>query len=133
MTIAGRSALAPDVRQALSRGGYVEITTTGRRTGLPRRIPIVFHAIDGGVVISGMPSRRKRAWLANLVADPRMTLHLVRGVRADLPARARVIEGDAERRRLLARVARAWGRDDVETMVRYSPLIEVDVENEVRE
>jgi len=133
VTIAGRSALAPDVRQALSRGGYVEITTTGRRTGLPRRIPIVFHAIDGGVVISGMPSRRKRAWLANLVADPRMTLHLVRGVRADLPARARVIEGDAERRRLLARVARAWGRDDVETMVRYSPLIEVDVENEVRE
>jgi len=133
VTIAGRSALAPDVRQALSRGGYVEITTTGRRTGLPRPIPIVFHAIDGGVVVRGMPSRRKRAWLAHLMADPRMTLHLVRGVRADLPARARVIEGDAERRRLLARVARAWGRDDVETMVRYSPLIEVDVENEVRE
>lgn len=121
--------LPADVQQALSRGGFVEITTTGRNTKLPRRIPIVFHVIGGRIVISGMPSHRKRSWLANVEADPRMTLHLVRGVRADLPARARVITDEAERRELLAHVARAWRRDDLDVMFRYSPLIEVDLDD----
>lgn len=115
------------VAAALQRGGYIEITTTGRRTGLARRIPIVFHVIGGRTFISGMPSRRKRSWLANLEAEPRFTVHLVRGVRADLPARARVVTGEAERRDVLAHVARAWGRTDAEVMVRYSPLIEFTV------
>jgi deazaflavin-dependent oxidoreductase (nitroreductase family) len=116
--------IADDLQRALSRGGPIEITTTGRRTGLPRRIPIVFHNIAGHLYISGMPSRRRRSWLANLAADPHMTVHLFRGVRADVPATARVIDGDAERRGVLAHVARAWRRDDVETMVGFSPLIE---------
>jgi deazaflavin-dependent oxidoreductase (nitroreductase family) len=115
---------AEEVLRALSRSGPIEITTTGRRTGLPRRIPIVFHNIGGRLYISGMPSRRRRSWLANLASDPQMTVHLFRGVRADVPAMARVIEDDAERRAVLADVARAWRRDDVETMVGFSPLIE---------
>jgi len=119
---------AVEVRQALAHGGLIEITTTGRKTGLRRRIPIVFHAIGGRIYISGMPSRRRRSWLANLEADPRLTVHLVRGVRADLPATARVITDETERRSVLTHVARAWRRDDVETMVRYSPLIEVTLD-----
>jgi deazaflavin-dependent oxidoreductase (nitroreductase family) len=115
---------AEEVRRALSRGGPIEITTTGRRSGLPRRIPIVFHNIGGRLYISGLPSRRRRGWLANLAADPHLTVHLFRGVHADVPAMARVIDDDAERRALLAHVARAWRRDDVETMVEFSPLIE---------
>ena len=115
---------AEEVQRALSRSGPIEITTTGRRTGLPRRIPIVFHNIGGRLYISGIPSRRRRSWLANLAADPHLTVHLLRGVRADVPATARVIEDDAERRAVLADVARAWRRDDVETMVDFSPLIE---------
>jgi deazaflavin-dependent oxidoreductase (nitroreductase family) len=116
--------VADEVQRAMSRGGPIEITTTGRRTGLPRRIPIVFHNIAGRLYISGMPSRRRRSWLANLAADPHMTIHVFRGVRADVPATARVIDDDAERRAVLAHVARAWRRDDVETMVVFSPLIE---------
>ena len=64
------------VRRALSHGQTIDITTTGRRSGLPRRIEIVFHNFDGRIYISGLPSRRKRAWLANLEADPHLTLHL---------------------------------------------------------
>ena len=45
------------IRAALSRGGTIDITTTGRRTGRPRRIEIVFHRIDGRMWISGIPSR----------------------------------------------------------------------------
>jgi deazaflavin-dependent oxidoreductase (nitroreductase family) len=112
-------------RTALARGGIIDLTTTGRRSGEPRRIEIVFHVIDGRIVVSGMPRREKRAWLANIEANPRVTVHLKRDVVADLPGGARVVTDESERRALLAHVARAWGRDDLEVMVRYSPLIEI--------
>jgi hypothetical protein len=72
-----------------------------------------------------MPRREKRAWLANIEANPRVTVHLKRDVVADLPGEARVVTDETERRVLLVHVARAWGRDDLEVMVRYSPLIEI--------
>jgi len=117
------------IRAALSRGGTIDITTTGRRTGEPRRIEIVFHRIDGRIWISGLPSSRKRAWLANLEANPRLTVHLKGPVAvADLPATARVVTDLDERRRILARVAQAWRRTDVDRMVEQSPLIEVTID-----
>jgi deazaflavin-dependent oxidoreductase (nitroreductase family) len=131
MTVA--QTLDPQVEQALHHGGFILITTTGRRTGQPRRIPIVFHAIGGRTYISGMPSRRKRDWLANLEADPRFTVHFVRGLRADVPATARVIADEPERREVLSHVARAWRRTDVDTMVAYSPLIEFTVRDQATE
>jgi nitroimidazol reductase NimA-like FMN-containing flavoprotein (pyridoxamine 5'-phosphate oxidase superfamily) len=93
------------IRRALSRGHLIDITTTGRTTGRPRRIEIVFHVIDGRIYISGMPSSRKRAWLANLERDP--------------------ITDETERRAVLEQVARNWRRTDVERMVAQSPLVEV--------
>lgn len=115
------------IRQALTRGRPIDITTTGRRSGQPRRIEIVFHNIDGRLFLSGMPSRRRRNWLANLEAHPAFTFHLKGPVRADLPATARIITDVAERRAILTHVARAWRRTDVETMVNYSPLVEVTI------
>jgi hypothetical protein len=85
----------------------------------------VFHNIDGRIYISGIPSPNRRAWLANLEAHPQFTVHLKGAVRADLPAKARVIDDEAERRQVLPAVARNWKRNDLETMVRQSPLIEV--------
>jgi deazaflavin-dependent oxidoreductase (nitroreductase family) len=116
------------IRQALTRGRTIDITTKGRRSGEPRRIEIVFHNIDGRIYLSGMPSRRRRSWLANLEADPHFTFHLKGSARADLPATARVITDEAERRAVLTDVARAWRRKDVETMVQYSPLVEVSID-----
>ena len=117
------------IAAALSRGGTIDITTNGRRSGQPRRIEIVFHRIDGRIWISGLPSSRKRAWLANLEADPRLTFHLKGPVAvADLPATARVVTDPEERRPILARVAQAWRRTDLDRMVEQSPLIEVTVD-----
>ena len=113
------------INAALERGHTIDITTTGRRSGEPRRLEIVFHNIDGRIYISGTPYPRKRRWLLNLEADPHLTFHLKGKTRADLPAVARVIDDEAERREILPHVARAWKRDDLERMVRYSPLIEV--------
>ena len=115
----------PDERisRALSRGHTIDITTTGRRSGQPRRIELVFHNIDGHVVISGLPGRRD--WYANLLANPRLTFHLKGAVKADLPAKARPIVEPAERRAVMTRVAQNWGRTDIERMMQHSPLIEV--------
>ena len=110
---------------ALERGHTIDITTTGRKSGEPRRLEIVFHNIDGRIYISGTPFARKRRWLLNLEANPHFTFHLKGKTRADLPATARVIDDEAERRAILPHIARAWGRDDLDRMVRYSPLIEV--------
>jgi deazaflavin-dependent oxidoreductase (nitroreductase family) len=118
------------IDSALESGHTIDITTQGRQSGKLRRLEIVFHNVDGRIYISGIPSPNRRSWLANLDADPHMTFHLKGKVKADLPATARVIEDEAERREILPHIARNWGRKDLETMVRYSPLIEVTLEPE---
>lgn len=119
--------LTRDVQEELRQGQLIDITTRGRTTGLPRRIELVFHNVDGRIVISGRPGF-PRGWVANLNADPRMTLHLKGRLVADLPAHGRVITDRAEREHLLAPIARLW-RIDHALMVRSAPLIEVTFPN----
>ncbi len=117
------------IRRALGQSSVIDITTTGRKTGQPRRIEIYLHSIDGRLLISGMPrADRPRAWLRNLEADPNLVVHLKGPLAvADVAATARIVTDDAERRALLVGVARAWGRDDIEAMVAHSPLIELTI------
>ena len=115
------------IDSALEHGGTIDMTTTGRESGKPRRLEIVFHNVEGRIYISGIPSPQRRSWMANLEADPHMTFHLKGKVRADLAATARIVDDETERRAILPHIARAWGRRDLETMVRYSPLIEVTI------
>jgi deazaflavin-dependent oxidoreductase (nitroreductase family) len=117
------------IAAALRTGGIIDITTTGRRSGQPRRIEIVFFNLDGRVYITGLPGRR--AWLANLASDPQLTFHLKKRVVADLPARARIVTDEAERRPVLTRVCEAWNRQaQTEAFIADSPLIEVLFEDE---
>jgi deazaflavin-dependent oxidoreductase (nitroreductase family) len=117
-----------EIDSALQGVHTVDITTIGRKSGKPRKLEIVAHNIDGRIYISGVPFPRRRSWLANLDANPRMTFHLKGKVRADLRATARVIDTEAERRQILPHIARNWGRKDVEKMVEQSPLIEVTID-----
>jgi len=121
----------PRIAGALARGHTIDITTTGRRSGAPRRIEIVFHVIDGRLSITGMPrSDRQRAWLLNLESDPHMTFHLKGAVSADLPATARVITDPDERRWLADWVAtNAWRNQDPAVMTAWSPMIEVTLDD----
>jgi deazaflavin-dependent oxidoreductase (nitroreductase family) len=118
-----------DAREALTKSGSViDITTTGRKTGQPRRIEIVFHNFGGTVYISGFPRPQKRSWLANLEAHPDFTFHLKHDVKADLAATARSITDPAERRPILEKIKTtqgAWSELDSEDMVKMSPLVEV--------
>jgi deazaflavin-dependent oxidoreductase (nitroreductase family) len=120
-------ALVDAIRRVLRHGHTIDITTVGRRTGVPRRLEIVYHSFDGRLYISGMPSPRTRAWLHNLRANPRFTFHLKQLIQADLPATAREITDPVERHEVLTKVAKVWRRD-VEQMERFSPLVEVTID-----
>ncbi|MFZ2033442.1 MAG: nitroreductase/quinone reductase family protein [Candidatus Dormiibacterota bacterium] len=115
------------IRDALDRGGRIDITTKGRKTGEPHRIEIVFHNVGGRLYISGMPGF-KRSYIANLAADPHFTFHLKDGVSADLAATARIITDETERRAVLIPIAHSWKRDDIDVMVESSPLFEVTID-----
>lgn len=121
------SIRSEQVQDALTRGGVIDITTRGRNSGVERRIEIVFFNIGGRVYISGMPG--PRSWYANLLADPHFTLHLKGRVEADLPAIARPITDEPERRTLLTHITRQWRRESqLDDFVARSPLIEVTFE-----
>src|ERR1700737_318022 len=118
------------VREALTRPqSVIDITTTGRKSGKPRRLEIVLDNIDDRLYISGAPSRTRRGWLANLEGDPNLTIHLKRGVVADLPATAREITDPVGRGQVFGGSARHWNRGDVDVMMQYSPLIEVEIQS----
>jgi hypothetical protein len=87
----------------MDRGGIADITTTGRKTAEPRRIEIYFHQFDGDYYLTGRPSSRRRDWEANIIANPVFTLHLKRGVTADVPVLGEPEPDPVERGRILRR------------------------------
>jgi deazaflavin-dependent oxidoreductase (nitroreductase family) len=132
--------LSTDVIRALSlhRGSTaqartVDITTTGARSGKPRRIEIWFHQVRGRWYISSTPARRD--WYANLVANPHFVFHLKNGPHADLPATAVTITDAAQRQRLFEYVVDDLNQPHnpgmvpqpqrVEDWLAGSPLVEV--------
>jgi deazaflavin-dependent oxidoreductase (nitroreductase family) len=121
-----RLMLDDRICQALASDRTIDITTVGRRSGEPRRIEIWFYRYGGRVFLSGSPGRRD--WYANLVANPDFTFHLKGSVQADLPARARPVTDEAERREVVAGILEELGRGygGVEEWVAGSPLIEVE-------
>jgi hypothetical protein len=132
-----------DVKQALAKGGSsdiaertIDITTTGRRSGEPRRIEICFYRFDDVTYLSGVPGPRPRDWLLNLAEDPHFVFHLKNGMVADLPAVATVITEPLERRRILTQFVEEFNRRNgphshwptavLEEWVRDSPLARVE-------
>ncbi|HEY7565603.1 MAG TPA: nitroreductase/quinone reductase family protein [Acidimicrobiia bacterium] len=123
-----------DIERALERGGIADITTIGRKTGRPHRIEIFFHNFDGEYYLAGRPGF-KRDWLANLSDHPQFTLHLKRGVEADVPAVATVIDDRARRHEILYRARTvSWGVDparakrDMDVWVDTAPLAQFEIE-----
>ena len=68
------------------------LTTTGRRSGVPRSVQLAHHEERTGpeitwlVVASAMGQDRHPAWLLNLRADPRATILLAGGLEVDVHA-----------------------------------------------
>ena len=134
-----------DVRAALAIDGSstledrtIDITTTGRRSGEPRRIEIVFYRLGDDIYLSGIPAPKPRDWLLNLADRPEFTVHLKHRVVADLPATATVIVDAAERRRVLAVFVEEFNRRNgpdtpwpeavLDEWVEGSPLVKITFE-----
>ena len=82
------------------------LTTTGRTTGEPRTIPLIYET-DGDdyvVVASKGGAPEHPGWYRNLAREPHVELQVLADV---FPARARTAEGD-ERRRLWKLAAGQW-------------------------
>ena len=110
------------VQQALAQGGTIDITTTGKRSGLARRIEIWFHNVNGRVYITGLPGQRD--WYANLIANPDFTFHFKQDVQADLAARATAISDPTQKREILAHILHKLDRShELATWVVQSPLV----------
>jgi deazaflavin-dependent oxidoreductase (nitroreductase family) len=115
----------------------IDITTLGRRSGIPRRIEVWFHRVDGRWYLTGMPG--PRSWYANVRAHPRFIVHLKHGVTADLPATAAPVD-EPTRRRVITTVldlqhrpeiaARVGHRQDLDDWLARSPLVEIVFDDE---
>ncbi|MFZ1754890.1 MAG: nitroreductase/quinone reductase family protein [Caldilineaceae bacterium] len=120
----------PQIAHALVTDRVIDITTTGRKSGEARRIEIWFHNLDGKLYITDTPGR-PRGWYANLRSTPAFTFHLKTSVQADLPAQARPILAEEERRAvlsgILAKLTDSLGDSNrnLEDWVASSPLVEV--------
>ena len=112
----------------------VDITTTGAKTGLARRIEIWFYRVDGEIYLSSQPAAR--GWYANLAANPDFTFHLKNGVNADLAATAEAVLDETERRRIFTGIVADLNQplhrgylaqpvEPVEEWVEGSPLMRV--------
>ena len=119
--------MADDVREILTVGELVDITTTGRKSGEARRIEIRLHVLDGRFYLSGRPGN-PRSWLANMADNPEMTLHLKQAIVRDVPLTAAVISDADERRRVFALMLEREERMshvDVDVWAATAPLVEL--------
>lgn len=84
----------------------VLLTTTGRKTGLPRTVALTYVRHAGGLVVIGsnFGQAHHPAWSANLLADPEATV-TVRG--AHWPVRARLLT-DFEKTDVWPALLRLW-------------------------
>ncbi len=119
----------PAVAEALRLDSTIDLTTTGRRSGLSRTIEIWMLKIGDRLVITGTPGPRD--WYANLLADPRCTVHLKERVRADLAATARPVTDEDFRRQVLEHLEATWYRqqgEDLATLVAEAPMVELTID-----
>lgn len=95
----------------------IDITTLGARSGIPRRIEVWMHRVDGRWYLTGMP--RPRSWYANVRSHARFFVHLKHGVTAVL---------DLQNRPDIA--ARVSQRQDLDDWLARSPLVEIGFDDE---
>ncbi|HOU15595.1 MAG TPA: nitroreductase/quinone reductase family protein [Anaerolineae bacterium] len=124
-----------EIQRALREDRFIDIITTGAKSGLPRKTEIWFTNIGGRIIICGTPDagggngpRARRDWLANLRANPEFLFCLKESVSAQLPARAVIIVNLEDRRRLMSAPETQWYRDQVasvDDLVAGSPIVEV--------
>lgn len=100
---------------SMSASGFTGLllTTTGRKTGKERSVPLLYVGHAGKYYLTGSNwgQQHHPAWTVNLIADPEATL-TIKGRR--IPVTARLLEGD-ERDRIWPVLTTTWPAYDIYT------------------
>ena len=133
MAIVARSIMDPhrdpSVAASLARAATgpitVDITTTGRRSGMPQRIEIWIVEVGGRLVICGTPG--PRGWLANLRADSAMTVHLKDELVVDVDFDAQEVTDPALRREIWTHAGTEWYRNQsgLDDLIADGPVVQL--------
>ena len=115
----------PDIIHRLAATRTVDLTTIGRRTGTAARIEIWWFHVEDRFVITGTPG--KRDWYANVLTNPRVTIHAPFG---DFSGKASIIQDAEFRRRVFTDPTIGWYRSqsELERLIELAPMIEVDLD-----
>lgn len=134
--------MEPWIAQALeitpssrARERTIDITTTGARTGLPRRIEVWFYRVENQTYLTTTPATR--SWYANIRTNPDFVFHLKNGVRADLNAVGTPVLDRGQRAAVFSSIVddlnQPWNPAGIqqpvaplEEWIERSPLIRVD-------
>lgn len=100
----------------------IDLTTYGRKSGLARRIEIWWFRVDDRFVITGTPG--KRDWLANVIDDPRVIIHVDGN---DIAATASVVDDERFRREVFTQPDTRWysTQAELERLVYAAPMVEI--------
>ena len=94
-----QSALVRILRRYFEQApGWVLLTTTGRKTGLPREVLLPCERFAGGLIVMSTYGTRSD-WMRNLARDPRVRVTCAGWV---VDAHAEIVDDLAERRALVS-------------------------------
>lgn len=115
-----------DVLAAIEQNHLVDISTIGRTSGRIHRHEIWLHIVDQECYLIGKPAPRD--WLANLRANPQVTVHIKHGLQQDIPASSTPITNSEERHKILTAILHEtpyW--NNREAWLLDSPLVRIDL------
>jgi len=117
-----------DLHAALATDFTIDLTTIGRRSGLPRRIEIWYLFVDDTPFVTGTPGPRD--WFANILSDSSIVFHLKKSIQADIPGVAEVIDDPELRHRVFHAPNSDWYRSmaSIDRLVSESPMIRCDLD-----
>ena len=123
------------LRRALAEDQTIDIVTRGAKSGERRTTEIWFTRVGDEIFITGTPAgdgtpgaRRRRDWLANLMAHPEFEFVLKESVHEALPAHAAAVTDRDERTRVFTAPETAYYREStgsLDRLVDEAPLVRV--------
>jgi deazaflavin-dependent oxidoreductase (nitroreductase family) len=99
----------------LGRYHMLVLTTTGRKSGLPRATALTFMPWEGGYVVAAGMGKRSD-WVRNVLAQPEVQVQVGR---RRFPARATLVADPARRRELVAHMLPYWDRFGPPRLLRW--------------
>jgi len=109
------SRIPESIELHLETDMVIDITTTGRRTGLPRRIEIWAHYMRGKIFIASRPG--KRSWHSNMIYNRNFMIHFKGASPANLPAIARPVFDKSEREEIFDIISQETSYEERKNMV----------------